>query len=879
MATLLLERDSYLTQLEEHYRQAAAGHGRLVLIGGEAGVGKTTLTSEFSRRVVGTTVLRTSCDALATPGPLGPVRDLAPALGLPLTQLARDGDDREQLYRAVLAAFAARAETTVIIGEDAHWADGATLELVRFLSRRIEGLRMLYLITYRDDEIGPGHPLRLILGDLATSPTVYRLSLSPLSPAAVDTMAAGSGRDPAELHRLTGGNPFFVTEVLAAADGTVPATVGDAVLARAARLSPEARALLDVAAVIGTSVDADLLLAVVGPALDETDECIAGGLLHASEHGLAFRHALARDAILASISPPRRRLLHARVLAVIREQPTMAHNLARLVHHAEAAGDREAVLALATAAAEQAVALHGHREAAAQYGRALRFGDHLPATERARLFEGRSVACYLSDQVQEAITARLAALDLWRRLGNRPKEGENLRWLSRLYWFHGQGPEADEAATAALDVLEALPPGPELAMAYSTLAQLRMLADDQAGALYWGERAIALAEQLGETETLVHALTNVGTARLHAENIEGREQVERSLQLALEHGFVDHAMRAMTNLGWDATRFLRHAEAERRLTAAIAYATEHDLDNYRGYLVATRAVTYANQGAWDTAEAEVQSILGLPNLIPLARALALTVLGQIGTRRGDPAADASLDEALTLAERTGQLLRLGPVRATRAEAALLAGDAARARAELDAIRDLVITRGNRWQRGEFAWLLRQAGEHADVAEDLAPPYALQLAGDFVGAGAAWQELGCPYEAAVAFAQSDDPVLIRQAVDTFEALGATPAQTLAIRRLRSLGARDLPPVRRGPRASTQANPAGLTRRQAEVLALVAAGFHNAEIGHQLFLSPKTVGHHISAIYAKLGVETRADAARVATQLGIVAPNLGITPSAN
>jgi DNA-binding CsgD family transcriptional regulator len=869
MATELLERTSHLAQLEEHLRQAADGHGRVVLVGGEAGVGKTTLANAFCRRVTGATVLRTSCDALATPGPLAPLRDLGPALGLPPDQPVRDGEAREQLFRGVLAALSARPEPTVIVGEDAHWADGPTLELLRFVSRRIEGLRLLYVVTYRDDEIGPHHPLRLILGDLASSPTVYRLKLRPLSPAAVDRMVAGSGRDATELYRLTGGNPFFLTEVLAAGDGAVPATVGDAVLARAARLSPEARAMLDVAAVIGTSVDADLLLAVVGPALDETDECIAGGLLLPSETGLAFRHALARDAVLATISPPRRRLLHARVLAALRQQPATAHDLARLVHHAEAAGDREAVLTLATAAAEQAVALHGHREAAAHYGRALRVGDHLPAAERARLLEGRSVACYLCDQAQEAITARLAALDLWRRLGNPQKEGENLRWLSRLYWFNGQGPEAEEAATAALEVLEALPPGPELAMAYSTLAQLRMLADDQAGALFWGERAIAMAQERGETETLIHALTNVGTARLHLENSQGREEVERSLQLALEHGFADHAMRAMTNLAWDATRFRRHAEAERRLTTAIAFATDHDLDNYRGYLVATRAVALANRGAWDEAEAEVQALLRLPSVLPLARALALTALGLVGTRRGDPAA-AALDEALALAEGTGQLLRHGPVRAARAEAALLAGDSGRARAEVDAVRDLVFTRGNQWQRGEFTWLLWQAGEREAAADDLAPPYALLIAGDFAAAGASWQALGCPYEAAAALAMSDDPALIRQAVDTFETLGATPALTLAIRRLRALGASDLPALRRGPRASTQANPAGLTRRQAEVLALVAAGFHNAEIGDQLFLSPKTVSHHISAIYAKLGVETRADAARIATQLGIVAP---------
>ena len=371
--------------------------------------------------------------------------------------------------------------------------------------------RVLFVVTYRDDEIGADHPLRLVLGDLATAPTVHRISVRPLSEAAVQRLAAGSGRDAAALHRLTGGNPFFLTEVLAAEGETVPATVGDAVLARAARLSPEARAVLDVAAVIGSTIDADLLLTVAGPVLDEADECIARGLLRGTGDGLAFRHELAREAILAAIAPLRRRLLHARVLAALREAPEAERDLARLAHHAEAAGDRAAVLEFAIAAAEQAAALHAHREAAAQYARALRFGDALPAAERARLLEGRSVACYLSDQGEEAIAARLEALDIWRTLGDRLKEGESLRWLSHLYWLEG---EAAEAATAALEVLEPLPPGPELAMAYSNLAQLRMLDHDLEGTLQWGNRAIALAEELGETETLVHALANVGSARL-----------------------------------------------------------------------------------------------------------------------------------------------------------------------------------------------------------------------------------------------------------------------------------------------------------------------------------------------------------------------------
>jgi DNA-binding CsgD family transcriptional regulator/tetratricopeptide (TPR) repeat protein len=711
------------------------------------------------------------------------------------------------------------------------------------------------------------------------------MTVQPLSVDAVRHLVDGSGRDVAMLHRLTGGNPFFLTEVLASEDTRVPASVGDAVLARAARLSPEARAMLDVASVIGGAIDVDLLQRIAGPVLDEADECVARGLLRWDDDGLSFRHALAREAILAVIAPPRRRLLHARVLAALVETapssggglggvpPETEGNLALLAHHAEAAGDREAVLQFAIPAAEQAATMHAYREAAAQYARALRFGDSLPGAERARLFEGRSLACHLSDQGEEAFLARRAALGIWRSLGNPLREGDNLRWLSRLSWYAGRGAEAEEAATAALAVLEPLPPGPELAMAYSNLAQLRMLADDLEGTLLWGRQAIELAQRLGETETLIHALTNVGTARQNAGDEGGAEELTQSLQLALDGGFVDHAGRAMSNLAWDELWSMRLDEANRRLETATNFAIEHDLDFYRWYFLATRATVRARQGTWDLAEEEVRQVLRQPALSPLTRIVALTTLGQVLARRGSPEAAEVLDEVLALAERTGQLIRLIPIRTARAEAALLADDHEQARAEALEVRDVIFSGGDRWQKGEIAWLQWKAGA-SDVPtdlKDLAEPYALQFAGNCAEAASAWQALGCPYEAARALAESDDPALLRQASGIFEQLGSQPALSQAARRLRALGVRDVPAVRRGPYSSTRANPAGLTRRETEVLALLADGLRNSDIADRLYMTPKTVSHHITAILGKLGVETRVEAAREAMKLGITSEN--------
>lgn len=865
----LFERASELERLETHFRLASAGQGRGVFVAGEAGAGKTSLVDAFSQRITEqATVLRFSCDALSTPGPLGPVRDLAGMLGLTIDARAPGSDVREHLFRDILAALAARAGPTVIVGEDAHWADGATLELLRFLGRRVGALRALAIITYRDDELGSTHPLRVVLGDLATAPTVHRMRLAPLSLQAVQQMVVGSGRDAVALHRLTAGNPFFLTEILASEGGNVPASVEDAVLARASRLSPQARAVLDIAAVIGATCDLHVLQRIAGPVLDEIDACITRGLLHGTDAGLAFRHELARQAILAAIAPPRRQNLHGRVLATLRELPETQRDLARMAHHAEAASDREAAFTFAIAAAEEATVLMANREAAAQYARALRFSAGLTAPERASLLERRSMACYLSDQGEEAITARQEAVEIWRKLGSGLREGESLRWLSHFSWLEGRGQDAATAATGALALLHRFQPGPELAMAYSNLAQLRMLDHDLEETQRWGQQAISLAEQLGETEIHIHALTNVSSAHYYAGDERGREDLCRSRDLAIAAGLIEHAARAANNLAWMTLLGMRLPEADREFAAAIAYVVEHDLDTHHRYMLAGRATLRMHQGDWEAAEAESRFLLMQPTLSSITRCFALTTLGLVQARRGDAEAAGTLDEALALAERAGQLLRLGPVRAARAEMALLAGDPIRARAEALAVSEMVFAHGNRWLRGEYAWLLWQAGERAIATSDLAQPYARLIAGDFAGAAGDWRELGCPYEEARALAESDVPELVRRAVEMFERLGAEPARRRAIHRLRELGAGDLPPVRRGPRAATRAHPAGLTQREAEVLQLLADGVGTADIATRLYMAPKTVRHHVSAILAKLGVETRAEAVRAATKRGIV-----------
>jgi pimeloyl-ACP methyl ester carboxylesterase/DNA-binding CsgD family transcriptional regulator len=632
------------------------------------------------------------------------------------------------------------------------------------------------------------------MGDLATSDVVRRLMLPPLSLEAVRTLTAGSNSelDPVTLHRLTGGNPFFVSEVLAAG-GVLSPTVRDAVFARAARLSPAGRAVLEAAAVIGPPIETWLLVRVGDGAAAAVEECLAAGMLRPAEVELAFRHELAREAILEAIPPPRRLALHARVLAEL--VAVSSQDLARLAHHAEGAHDRAAVLAYAPAAAERAARLRAHREAAAQYARALRFADGLLPEHRAALLEARAQECYLTDQLPEAIDACEAALELRRQVGDPAKTGDTQRRLSRFLWFAGRNAEAEQAARAALATLEARSDDegatPQLAMAYSNLSQLRMLARDTNEAVAWGEKAIALAERDGDLETLVHALNNVGAARLGLGDEQGRLQIERSLHLAREARLEDHAARAYGTLAATHGEQYRFALADRYLVEGIAYCTEHDLDHLRLYLLAWRALSLFYQGQWREASETADSVLRQPRGSPVSRIMALVALGRLRVRQGDPAAASVLDEALALAEQTGELQRLGPVRTARAEAAWLAGDRGRVVAEVRDAFDLAVRLGHRWLTGELAFWLWRAGELQAAPPGAFEPFALQIAGEWSAASARWRELGCPYEVARALADGDNEAALRYAQAEFTRLGAGPDAAIVTRRLDRLVARRAP----------------------------------------------------------------------------------------
>ena len=470
------------------------------------------------------------------------------------------------------------------------------------------------------------------------------------------------------------------------------------------------------------------------------------------EHGaLSYRHELARLAVENVLAPAQSRGLHAQVLAGLRERHS---DVARLVHHARCAGDRAAVLALAPEAAKRAAALGAHREAAAQYAAALAFADELPARGRLELLEKHAYECYLTSQIATAVESAVAALALWRELGDRSAQGRTLRFLSRQHWFLGDRLKAERFGFEAIDVLAALPPGRDLAMAYSNLSQLGMLKGQVAVAVEYGEKAAALARVLSDVEVESHALNNMGTARCTAGDLAGVAELELSLNLARSQDLHEHVARAYVNLAASAMRLQVVLPTRRYLQDGLAYCEERDLDAWTNYLRVYLARFDMNRGDWDRAGATAERLLKVKMTTAITRIPALVVLAQLHLRRGIPDVSALLDEALGLALPTDEVQRIGPVAAARAEAAWIRGDLPAVIREAGQGLTWALAERDSWLAGELLCWKSRASPAPEVPVWVCAPYRFAIAGDWRAASAGFAQHEMPYEQALVLAQGD-----------------------------------------------------------------------------------------------------------------------------
>ncbi len=860
---MLIERDNELAVLVGLTRKVRGGRGHIALVSGEAGIGKTTLLTAV-RESAGSDLQWAfgACDALFTPRPLGPIEDMTDILGSEIASLLKAGSEPQDLYPAILRALQNADTPRVLVWEDLHWADHATLDLLKFLGRRIALLNTLVVATFRADEVGPDHPLSGVLGDLQAN-ALTRIDLKPLSRAAVEGLASSAGLPGAWLFEATAGNPFFVREMLAARANTedgVPASVRDAVAARHSRLSPSMRGFLELISVIPVAISQNVARALSPPPHDGLiDDAVARGILVLSDRGdLRFRHELARLATLDRIPATQRRQNHACVFRVLSDLDSAAM-LEQMVHDAAGAFDAQAVLRVAPAAADRAARAGAHREAASHLATALRFVDDAEPELAATLNERWAYESGLAARIDDAVLeARRHAITLWRALGRDDKVGENLRWLSRLHWYRGEAAEATRLADQAIRVLEGMPPSPEQGMAYSLRSQLHMLNDKMDDAVVWGNRALEIERQFPAPALKAHALNNVGTAMVLRGRTEGRRLLEESLEISLANGLHEHAARAYTNLSEFAVEFREFDLAERTLSAGLAFDSAHDLDAWTYYLSGRLAKLRLDQGRFQEAERIARSVLEREKLTLLMRLPALKVLATARLRMGEPDAHDLIGRAWTGAVATDELQHVVPARLIHIEAGWLNEAPGEAMPHLEALMQLSSADRHPWNNGERAVWARRFGsdEAGAIPNDLPAPFMHELAGNLDDAAAAWDLLGMSYQASLVRLQTENEAALARAIRDLDALGARAAVAKARRIASQLGlTRSMPRPRRGAYKAARAHPFGLTRREQDVLALIIKGQSNREIADGLGMATRTAEHHVSAVLAKLNASNR------------------------
>ena len=615
-------------------------------------------------------ILWGGCSALHTPRPLGPLLDIAEITGGALEELVESDTKPHQVVRALVDELRAPRPTIVVL-EDLHWADEATLDALSLLGRRIDAVPALAVASYRDDGLGRDHPLRILLGELGTAKTIDRLRVEPLSLEAVAELAREQHVDAAALFRATGGNPFFVTEVLGAEAEAIPQSVRDAVLARVARLSAPARALLEAVAMVPRQTELWLLEALAGDSVERLDECLAAGMLTSGAAAVQFRHELARLTVEETVPPDRRATLHRKALAALSAPPNGVQPLDRLAHHADAAGDGEAVLRFAPAAAQRAASLGAHREAAAHYRRALAFAQRLPPSARAMLLHRCADECQLSGEMTEAVALFREAVECHEELGDARGHGDSLRALSWPLWVLGQTEEAGEACREAVAVLQ--PRRPDWSSRVRTAPRpSHMAASDLEPDDRLGHARARGREALDDAEAIVATLTHMARSSIcDASRADARSSRRRSLSPRRQ------SWRSAPERPSSRSRSvrarprprpgerLRRCRAEPTSKARLPAATRH--------LPVLRAELLLEQGRWDEVAQALAPILATRGS-GFATVHALVALGAPARPARRPRTVDGPRPALDLAQKSAvRSRRLAPVAAARAEAAWLEG--------------------------------------------------------------------------------------------------------------------------------------------------------------------------------------------------------------
>jgi DNA-binding CsgD family transcriptional regulator len=862
----LIEREQPLTLIHTLFQKVQQEEGHCIFISGEAGIGKTSLLKAFVNKIKSTTrVYQGTCDALFTPRPLAPLKDIMIQLQKDFGELTTTVHDRDFLFSQFFYQLKTLDQPAVLIFEDIHWADEATIDLIKFVSRRITQLQCLFILTYRDAEPHSKQALTSVFGQLSST-TFTRLQILPLSRQAVDKMAEEKGYKGEDVFAITAGNPFYVTEILATYSTGVPENVKDSILSIYDRLDEDKRYIWQILSVLPTGFEVNYLKTMDPLYRGNIYHCLELQILVIDNGIISFKHELFRRIIESSLSPFLRIDLNRRILELFRESFEKNQEIERIVHHAKAANANELVVTYAPLAAQHAASFGAHVQASKLYLTAIEYYQGNEVDMLVSLYQSYVYECYLSNQIPEAIIYSGKALKILESGFDKEKKGSCLRLLSRLWWLQGNRTKAETYAAEAINLMINEPSSVAKAMCLSNMSQLKMLSDEVEDAIYWGEKAIAMAEELFNDKIKCHALNNVGTAlcRIQSSRHQGNTMLQESLDIALANGFHEDVARAYTNLGSSALIMKDYDFAEKVLKDGIDYGEEKDLNNWTMFLLSELARLYFEKGRWEEADNLAKTVLHDQNQGRLSRTEALVVLAKIKMRNatGDPL--PLFLEAKSVALEMKELPTMVPALTGLLEYEWLTGMKVIDTATLDLTISMVEQKGNAYENSEFTfWLLKARNQRINPKTffqgyNISTPSAVNISSSL------WQSLGCPYEQALTLFEGTDGQK-RQALDILDRLGATATFQKLKFFMRSSGIRKLP---KGIRKTTRANTANLTLRELDVLYHLKKGLQNKEIGEQLFISAKTVDHHISSILFKLNVNSRTKAVQRAIETELI-----------